>query len=327
MAKVSVIIPVYNVEKYLPKCLESVLGQTFGDIEVICVNDGSTDNSLQILTEYANNDERIKIITKPNGGLFSARHVGMVSAVGEYILFVDSDDWIETTLIEKTVDKIRETNVDVVIFGAYSVKEDKIIKGMYSVNKIPEKFKERVLELKDYENALFRFPPTAWCKLYRKKFIDDNNIKFQEIKDGEDQLFYLHTILCAKNLYILNENLYYYIKNRTGAITADSKKTSVSPILNFYASEELLSKLNIKDKYVNQVINKYFSKTLSWYGKCGNDFKPEYYNKLLELKTYIDKTYPDGWWRYFNLNSRDNYITMKVKSFIAKSTWKLKKGK
>lgn len=327
MAKVSVIIPVYNVEKYVSKCLDSVLSQTFADIEVICVNDGSTDNSLQILTEYADRDDRIKIITKPNGGLFSARHVGMVSAIGEYILFVDSDDWIDNTLIEKTIDKIRETNVDVVIFGAYSVKEDNIIKGMYSVNKIPEKYKGKVLNIEDYKDNLFVFPPTAWCKLYRKKFIDDNNIKFQEIKDGEDQLFYLHAILCAKSIYVLNENLYYYIKNRAGAITSDNKKTSVSPILNLYASEELLSKLNLTDKYINQVINKYFSKTLSWYGKCGDDFKLEYYNKLQELKKHIDAAYPDGWWQYYAVNKQDNYLCIKIKTFLAKTTRKFKKGK
>lgn len=327
MAKVSVIIPVYNVEKYIAKCLDSVLAQTFSDIEIICVNDGSTDNSLQILTEYANKDERIKIITKPNGGLFSARHVGMVSAVGEYILFVDSDDWIDRTLIEKTIDKIRETNVDVVVFGAYSVKDSNILSGMYSVNKIPEKYKGKKLSIEDYKNNLFVFPPTAWCKLYRKKFIDDNNIKFQEIKDGEDQLFYLHTILCAKNLFVLNENLYYYIKNRAGAITSDNKKTSVSPILNLYASEELLNKLNLTDKYINQVINKYFSKTLSWYGKCGDEFKPEYYNKLQELKEHIDTAYPDGWWKDYSVNKHDNYLCIKVKSFLAKTKWKFKKGK
>lgn len=327
MSKVSVIIPVYNVEKYLAKCLDSVIAQTFRDIEIICVNDGSTDNSLQILTEYSNKDERIKIITKPNGGLFSARHVGMVSAIGEYILFVDSDDWIEKTLIEKTLDKICETNVDVVVYGSYTVKEDKIANGMYSVNKIPDKFKEKVLTLKDYEDNLFRFPPTAWCKLYRKKFIDDNNIKFQEIKDGEDQLFYLHTFLCAKSIYVLNENLYYYIKNRAGAITSDSKKTSVSPILNFYASEELLNKLNLTDKYINQIINKYFSKTLSWYGKCGDDFKAEYYNKLQEMKKYIDTAFPLGWWKYFNINFNDTYISIKLKTLLAKSKWKFMKGK
>lgn len=157
MAKVSVIIPVYNVDKYLSKCLDSVIAQTCSDIEIICVNDGSTDNSAQILSEYSNRDSRIKMITKPNGGLFSARHVGMVSAAGEYLLFVDSDDWIEKTLVEKTLNKITETGADVVIFGAYSVKGKSVSKGMYSVNKIPAKFKERILSLKDYEIICLHF--------------------------------------------------------------------------------------------------------------------------------------------------------------------------
>lgn len=326
MAKVSVIIPVYNVEKYLSKCLDSVISQTYRDIEIICVNDGSTDNSAQILAGYANQDDRIKIITKPNGGLFSARHVGMVSATGEYLLFVDSDDWIDTALIEKTLDKICEINADVVIFGAYSVKNSNVTRGMYSVNKIPAKFKERILSLKDYEDNLFRFPPTAWCKLYRRKFVEDNNIRFQEIKDGEDQLFYLHMMLAAEKIYVLDDNFYYYVKNRAGAITSDTRKTSVSPILNFYAAEELLIKFNLTDKFINQVAGKYFSKALSWYGKCGDDFKSEYYNKLKELKQHLDEIYHNGWWKYFNLNSRDGYISIKVKTFAAKTAWNIKKG-
>lgn len=326
MAKVSIIIPVYNVEKYLCKCLDSVISQTYKDIEIICVNDGSTDNSLQILTEYANKDDRIKIITKPNGGLFSARHVGIAAAVGEYLLFVDSDDWIEEKLVEKTVDKIRETNADVVIFGAYSVKGNNISKGMYSVNRIPQKFKESILTLKDYEVNISRFPPTAWCKLYRKNFVDENNIRFQEIKDGEDQIFYLHTMLAAKSVYIIDEDLYYYVKNRIGAITADNTKTSVSPILNFYAAEKLLNRIQLSNKYINQVTDKYFSKALSWYGKCSKDFKPEYFNKLKELKEYIDETYSSGWWKYFKLNRNDSYISIKARIIIAKAKWKIKKG-
>lgn len=326
MAKVSVIIPVYNVDKYLSKCLDSVIAQTCSDIEIICVNDGSTDNSAQILSEYSNRDSRIKMITKPNGGLFSARHVGMVSAAGEYLLFVDSDDWIEKTLVEKTLNKITETGADVVIFGAYSVKGKSVSKGMYSVNKIPAKFKERILSLKDYENNLFAFPPTAWCKLYRRKFVEDNNIRFQEIKDGEDQLFYLHTMLTAKSVYILDENFYYYVKNRAGAITSDTRKTSVSPILNFYAAEDLLKKLNLTKKFYFLAADRYFSKALSWYGKCGDDFKSEYYNKLMELKQHLDTTYPDGWWKYLDVDRRDNYLSLKIKTIIARTKRKIKKG-
>ncbi len=326
MAKVSVIVPVYNVGKYLEKCLESIISQSFKDIEIICVNDGSTDNSLQILTEYANKDTRIKIISKPNGGLFSARHVGMAAAIGEYLLFVDSDDWIDKTLIEKTIQKISETNSDMVVFGAYSVKGQSVSRGMYSVNKINPKLKERLLSRKDYENDLFQFPPTAWCKLYRRKFVEDNNIKFQEIKDGEDQLFYLKAILTAKNIYIINEDLYYYVKNRAGAITSSYTKKSISPILNFYAAEELLKSLTLTDKYINQVINKYFSKAMSWYCKCDDSLKDDYYKNLQEFKNFIVSNYSNGWWKYIEINKSETYLRIKLKTLVSKIRWKFKKG-
>ena len=100
MVKVSIVVPVYNVERYLARCLDSCLIQTFSDIEIICVNDGSTDSSLEILQAYANLDSRVKIITKDNGGLSSARNVGIENAVGEYILCVDSDDYISSTTIK-----------------------------------------------------------------------------------------------------------------------------------------------------------------------------------------------------------------------------------
>ena len=327
MTKVSVIIPVYNVEKYIDKCLDSVINQTFKDIEIICVNDGSTDNSAKILETYRVKDNRIKIITQHDQGLFAARHCGMKLAEGEFILFVDSDDWIDRTLIEKTVKNIEKSNADVLIFGAYSVKNNNSpAKGMYSTEKIPDKYKNQTITLNDYEDNLFCLPPTAWTKLYRKKFLEENTIKFQEIRNGEDQLFYLHTILTAKSIYVLDENLYYYLKKRSGAITSKRKKTSDSPIENFYRAEKLLMELNFTEKFINQVVNKYFSKALSWYGKCEENFKEEFFDNLIKMKDCIDTKYPEGWWTSFKLNKNDSYEIIKFKIFIAQMMFNLKKG-
>ena len=124
MSKVSIIIPVYNVEKYLKKCLDSVINQTYKDIEIICVNDGSKDGSENILKEYATKDSRIKIIEKKNGGLSSARNAGLDVASGEYCYFVDSDDWIELNTIEKLTDIILSNDVDVVVHSANNIPED-----------------------------------------------------------------------------------------------------------------------------------------------------------------------------------------------------------
>ena len=326
MTEVSIIVPVYNVEQYLARCLESIISQTFKDIEIICVNDGSTDSSAKILEEYAGKDKRIKIITQTNKGLFSARHTGLKNASGQYVLFVDSDDWIDETLIEKAVSGIKKYNTDVVVFGAYSVKGHMATKGMYSVEKISSKYKEKILTLKDYENDLFCLPPTAWNKLYKKELLDINNIKFQEIRNGEDQLFYLHMILTAKNIFVLNENLYYYVKNRPGSITSNNRKTTDAPIANLYIAEQLLEKLALKEKFITQIVNKYFNKSLSWYGKCDKNFKNNFLENITKLKNHLDLECPNGWWKYFKLNEGDNYISIKIKIFLAKIKWNLMKA-
>lgn len=319
---VSVIVPAFNAEETIAKCLQSILKQSFKNIEIITVNDGSNDNTPSLISLFAKYDSRVKLINQENKGLYAAREAGFETAQGKYILYVDSDDYIDKFLIEKSVNKIKEVNADVVIFGAFTVKNEKIFKGTYSINKIPAEYKEKFLTRKDYENNLFQFFPTAWCKLYRKDFLVRNNIKFQPLRDGEDQLFYIHTMLTAERICILDENLYYYTKNRKGSITFGSKK-SVSPVLNFFASEKLSETLNLKEKFITQLINKFFSKSLSWYGRCDKNFKNEFYQKLKEFKNYLDKHYPAGWWKYYRLSKFDNYFLIKLKIFAAKIICKI----
>ncbi|MCH4207889.1 MAG: glycosyltransferase, partial [Solobacterium sp.] len=119
MPEVSVVVPVYNVEDYLAKCIESILNQTFKDFELILVNDGSTDHSLDVIRKYEQLDERIKVVNKPNGGLSDARNAGMAIARGVYIDFVDSDDSIEPDLLKECMEKFHETDADMVIFDVY----------------------------------------------------------------------------------------------------------------------------------------------------------------------------------------------------------------
>ena len=117
MEKVSIIIPVYNVEKYLPKCLESVLGQTYADLEIICVDDGTPDRSAAVILSYAEKDRRINLISQENQGLSGARNTGIGSATGKYIIFLDGDDWIEPETVETAVGMAEKNNADVVMWG------------------------------------------------------------------------------------------------------------------------------------------------------------------------------------------------------------------
>ena len=123
--EISVIVPVYNSEKYLKQCLDSIVGQTFKDIEIICVNDGSTDSSSQILAEYASKDDRFVIINQENGGAGKARNTGLDASRGKYLSFLDSDDFFESTMLEKAYKKIEQDNSDFVVYNSDQYITDK----------------------------------------------------------------------------------------------------------------------------------------------------------------------------------------------------------
>ena len=313
--KLSIIIPVYNVEKYISKCLDSILNQSFEDFEVICINDGSTDNSLTILQEYKS--KGIIVIDKQNEGSGIARNVGVDIAKGEYLFFVDGDDWLEDNALEKMVKKADELNTDILIFGGLSYYDEKGRKGGYSADKLPKIYLNKVFSAKDIRQDIFKFPSTAWTKLYRRDFWFKNNIRFQQIMVGQDQLPYFHSMITAERIALYPENLYCYRKNRKGAVTAVKKKKNFSPIYVFYAIEELLQKLGEIEDYKAIFVNRYFSKATSWLGKFQDDLKGEYFKEYSKLLTHIKKEYPSGWWVKFNPTINDSYWMLKLKRLIA----------
>ena len=207
MLKVSVIIPVYNVENYLAECLDSIINQTEKDIEIICVEDCSTDSSLEILREYEKKDDRIVILqNEVNSGLSVTRNNGLSVAKGEYVLFVDSDDFIEQTLLETTLKYA--SDVDMVCFNYKEYNPQNI--GNFSHNYLigdglysNEKYFVESAE----KNS---FIVVAVSKLYRRGFLIQNNLRFEPGMLYEDNLFYLQCVLKAKNIYSINEPLYIY---------------------------------------------------------------------------------------------------------------------
>ena len=210
MPKVSVIIPVYNVENYLQKCLDSVINQSLKDIEIICINDGSTDSSLNILKSYASQDNRIIIIDKPNEGVSVARNKGLEIAKGEYIVFVDSDDWLELNALELCYNKIKQDNSDMVVFNHAEIrnKEYKISKQL---SKIPQ-----ICNFIDTCENFFYQPTSMWGKFVSKKLITHKFIK--GIKKCEDSLYFWE--ICFKNpkISILDTPLYNYLQRDKSAM-------------------------------------------------------------------------------------------------------------
>ena len=192
--KISVIVPVYNVEKYLPKCLDSILCQTFSNIEIICVNDGSTDNSRKILEEYKNKDSRIIIVDKKNGGLSSARNAGMKVAKGEFFSFIDSDDWIDSSMLEKLYKNITSLDTDISICAVHQFDEtnQKIDDSnpYYTLEYFDSSFDNKSFSYKETKPFIMDVCVMAWNKLYRRSLIDKCKAEFPDGLIFEDGPFF-----------------------------------------------------------------------------------------------------------------------------------------
>ncbi|TWP26756.1 glycosyltransferase [Apibacter muscae] len=200
--KISIIVPVYNVESYLSKCLSSIVNQTLKEIEIIAVNDGSTDNSLSILKKYSSIHKNIIIINKDNGGLSDARNVGIKNALGEYIAFVDSDDWIDKEMMFDMYYLAKNNDADIVFCSLQKVDEyDNVIKNIPQFHNLPEKinFKDNLKIFGEIENF-------ACNKIFRKSLF--KNIKFPKGLNFEDNATIPRIILNSKIL--AKSNNYYY---------------------------------------------------------------------------------------------------------------------
>ncbi len=212
----SIIIPVYNVEPYLRECLDSVLNQTFGDWEAICVNDGSTDGSASILEEYAEKDSRFKIISQPNGGLSAARNTGLKAAEGEYVLFLDSDDWLEPQALEVVSKSL--SNEDMLCFSGRRYFESE---GQYhDADRLLERTYASGMDYYN-ENALLSRDFAFVCvvlRAYKREFLLSHEHWFKEGIFHEDNLFTPLACYYAKQVKVINNCLYDY-RVRANSIT------------------------------------------------------------------------------------------------------------
>ena len=229
---ISIIIPVYNSEQYLKKCLDSIRAQTYNQLEIICVDDDSTDDSPVILEKYAAIDDRIKVIHKKNEGVSIARNTGLDNANGDYVLFVDSDDWIENTTCEIALKNLVEQNSDLVLWtyirerkGESKEKEIFDTDLVFTEEEVQKKLHRRMIgvideELAHPENADALC--TVWGKLYKRSIISQYNIKFYDIREigtYEDGLFNLVYLQYVKKAVFLNKYLYHYRRTNDISIT------------------------------------------------------------------------------------------------------------
>lgn len=241
--KVSIIIPVYNVQEYLHQCLDSVMEQTLEDIEIICVDDGSADASKIILKEYEALDQRFHVICQQNAYAGAARNRGLLEAKGSYLLFLDADDFFDPSLCEKAFRKAGEADADIVLFGGkeydtceatYTDKPNFLRKEM-----LPN---PEVFSRKDIPNEILMLtPPNPWLKIFRRNFILKEGIRFQEIRHSNDIFFSIVTLAAAGRIACVKEDLVYYRTGRRFSLQ-DTKDSSPTLFLDAYeaAYEELV---------------------------------------------------------------------------------------
>lgn len=292
MTKLSIIVPVYNVEKYLPKCLESLIKQTLKDIEIICVNDGSMDNSLAILKEFASKDSRIKIIDNQHQGVAKTRNTGIEQSTGEYIGFVDSDDYIDIDFFEKLYNSATKSNSDIAIASILKHKNFfNIYNAKYTKEETAITIQDKIKLCEDKKHFFFY----AWNKIYHSGFIKEHNIKFSEGQIYEDVMFAIKALYYSNKIISVYGTKYHYIehensltkyKDKTGEKEHDlikayselqefcnSKNIEIPERLNYYTKENFGFILNLyKGKYQSkiQLFNIFTIATISNYSETRN---------------------------------------------------------
>ena len=233
MPKVTVIIPVYNAEKFLEECLNSIINQTLSDIEIIIVNDGSTDSSAEICKKYTEKDNRIKYIEKDNSGKGETCNVAMDIATGEYLSFIDADDYIKRDMMEALYKKANEYDADIVKAEWY--RNSYKINSMVLDKQLNEFPQNRIITLKEYPDLLI-VQPTLWSGIYKTEFINRNNIRYLETPGAFQDVAFTHKVFYfAQSIVLLPEPyVYYRIDNDTSSVHSGSNSAII-----FYEYEEI----------------------------------------------------------------------------------------
>lgn len=218
---VSIILPCYNVAPYLDECLESLVRQTWEDLEIICVNDGSTDDTPAVLRGWAEKDARIRVIHQENGGAFSARNAGLDAAAGEYIGFVDPDDYVDTSMYARLVETAQRHGAEVAACGYTSFsEEDGTV--MEDAGHAPEPGFEPDAKKSCFsgESVWLRMDVVVWNKVYRRSFFEENGLRMKPgFRGGEDDIFWLTALPHASRLAVIPDQLYFYRRKRAGSLS------------------------------------------------------------------------------------------------------------
>lgn len=279
MPKISVIVPCYNVAKWVGRCLDSLKNQTFQDLEVICIDDKSVDDTLAILKRYAKEDSRIKVIEqKENGGVARARNSGLDMASGEYIGFVDPDDYVEQDFYEKLYNKIVETKADVV-------------KGTAVVSEVSTG--DKYIRYGYVKDEIIVFFSAFWSALYDASFLKRFNIRFSEqIIFGEDTLFLANVSLHTQNIEFVSDAFYNYFYLREGSLDSktlsDAKAGSICKACDIM--EQMIVQANLSEKNQNLLFSIYILSNIEY--NIHKQLETEFYRqKMFDILVNLEKRY------------------------------------
>lgn len=285
---ISVIVPVYKVEEYLPKCIESIINQTYKNLEILLINDGSPDNCGFMCEEYAKQDDRIRVINKTNGGLSDARNKGIEECTGEYILFVDSDDIIDLTSIEVLLKKVKLYNLDILSGNGYRIKGTQK-KEMTSIE-IPSKKVFTGKEYMYYRISKGNFQASAWINLYKTSVIKNNNIYFKKGLIHEDEHWTPRIMLEAKRVMYIDFKFYFYTI-REGSITHRvNKEKNIKDIIFLCNDLEGIYKKASMTKIYKKEFRDYLSR-LYMATAVQMEYNKSFYDHLIDKKFILRNTY------------------------------------
>ena len=321
MDLISLIVPIYNAEEFLGECIESILNQTYTNIELILVNDGSTDSSLDICNKYKEMDSRIKLICKTNSGVSDTRNQGINSASGKYICFVDADDIIKKDFVEVLHAEIVNNDIDIVFCnfeydysGKLIKKKPRLLAGVYNISDI----KNIIIDDGTMSGILFG---SVWGAIYKKSIIDGNNIKFnKDIRLNEDGLFNIEYVMSIKRIKVLSEHYIYIYRQIQGSLTntyyvENVYSAATEKIAELFKGQEI--NMNLTEQLGARRVSEAFWMLLNL---CKPSSLDDYKVTIKKLKWLLNNHELESSYQFINLKKINiykhiYYILMKYKKY------------
>lgn len=295
MVKVSVIMPVYNCEDYLKDSVDSILNQTLSDLELICVDDGSTDNSLEILKEYESQDSRVKLFALNHLGAGDARNFALNHICGEYLYFIDADDILDLNAFEDFYAISKSKNLDFLMFKAkkYDVIQKTLFESDYYSMAPLSNFNDKVFNFKDLDNLIFSINVTAWCKFYNTRFVLDSGAKFRSASKFNDNQFFWDIIFQAERIYFLDE--FYYTQNvHPKSLIQSAGKNHCDKVDVLNGIWELFKKHGQFDNFKQQLYEIKLNRYVMRYDEIKDEFKELFFKKIKQdLKNLKESNFRD----------------------------------